>query len=94
MPQWPHEYTVRDWLPDRVDEFFALGRAILRFGERRRWGRYNHPYFELDGCSYWVMDDRVLENNGVINRRTPCYQAEAPRPTAVARSCGRRASPS
>lgn len=28
MPQWPHEYTVRDWRPDLADAFFEFVALI------------------------------------------------------------------
>lgn len=30
MPQWPHEYTVRNWRPDLEAEFFAFVELIRR----------------------------------------------------------------
>jgi hypothetical protein len=32
MAQWPHEYTVREWRPDREQEFFEFVVLIRRDG--------------------------------------------------------------
>lgn len=73
MPQWPHEYTVRDWEPSREDEFESFVRLIREQGERRPWPRgatvpkYHNIYFELDGWQYWTMGAPISETT-VINR--------------------------
>lgn len=73
MPQWPHEYTVRDWLPDLEDGFFAFVTLIRNEGIVKPWPRdaavprYHHTYLELDGWEYWSMGEPVPETT-VINR--------------------------
>ena len=73
MPQWPHEYTVREWEPSREDDFEWFARLIRERGEVRPWPRgarvpkYHHTYFELDGWQYWTMGAPVHETT-VINR--------------------------
>ena len=55
MPQWPHEYTVRQWRLDLEPEFFALVALIRREGITKPWPpeaaqpRDRHTYLELDG---------------------------------------------
>jgi hypothetical protein len=73
MPQWPHEYTVRDWNPDRDAEFAAFVELIRRQGVVKPWPadavtpRYHHTYLEIDDWDYWTMGAPVAETT-VINR--------------------------
>lgn len=73
MPQWPHEYTVRAWRPDREDDFIALVVLIRRDGEVKPWpkdasrARYHNTYLVIDGWQYWTMGAPV-EDTTVINR--------------------------
>jgi hypothetical protein len=73
MPQWPHEYTVRDWRPDLEDTFEALARYTRSQGVVKPWPadsptpRYHHRYLAIDGWDYWIMDG-TIEETGVINR--------------------------
>ena len=73
MPQWPHEYTVRDWRPE-LDEMFEAFAALTRSeGVVKPWPadsptpRYHHHYLAIDGWDYWIMDGPVTETE-VINR--------------------------
>ena len=73
MPQWPHEYTVREWRPDLEREFFEFVVLIRRDGIVKPWPRdaatprYRLTYLELDGWEYWSMGAPVPETT-VINR--------------------------
>ncbi|TMB89749.1 MAG: hypothetical protein E6J45_09825 [Chloroflexi bacterium] len=73
MPQWPHEYTVREWRPDLEAAFEALATLIRTTGIVKPWPRdaaqprYRHPYLELDGWEYWTMGAPIPETT-VINR--------------------------
>ena len=61
MPQWPHEYTVREWRPDLEREFFEFVELIRRDGIVKPWPRdaptprYHLTYLEIDGWEYWSM---------------------------------------
>jgi hypothetical protein len=76
MPQWPHEYTVREWRPDLEREFSAFVELIRRDGQVKPWPRdapvprYRHTYLEIDGWEYWSMGAPVRETT-VINRALP-----------------------
>lgn len=59
MPQIPHYYVVRGWVPD--EEFDAMVRHIEDHGYRGRWRRYVRTYLELGEWRYWVIEP-------VINR--------------------------
>lgn len=73
MAQWPHEYTVRAWRGDLVQEFLAFVALIRQQGEVKPWPRnaarprYHHTYLEIDGWEYWTMRAPVAETT-VINR--------------------------
>ena len=73
MPQWPHEYTVRDWRPDLDDTFEAFAACTRSEGVVKPWPRdsptprYHHQYLAIDGWDYWIMDGPVTESK-VINR--------------------------
>ena len=65
MPQWPHEYTVRQGPEDT--EFEAAALLIRENGYKERWGSYNHTYFNVDGWKYWTMGN-PLPVTKIINR--------------------------
>jgi hypothetical protein len=73
MPQWPHEYTIREWRPDLESEFEAFAMLIRKTGVVKPWPRdavkpkYNHPYLELGGWEYWTMGYPISDTT-VINR--------------------------
>jgi hypothetical protein len=65
MPQWPHEYLVRD----RVDQalFERLVKHIRSHGFQGRFYRRAITYFGQDGLLYWTMGAPVNETT-IINR--------------------------
>jgi len=73
MPQWPHEYTVREWRPDLGGQFFDFVALIRRDGITKPWPldaatpRYHHTYLALDGWEYWTMGEPIPET-ALINR--------------------------
>ncbi len=73
MPQWPHEYTVRDWCLELEPEFIAFVALIRRDGTAKPWPpkasppRYRNTYLELDGREYWTMGSPIPATT-VINR--------------------------
>jgi hypothetical protein len=73
MPQWPHEYTVREWRPDLERKFFAFVDLIRCDGVVKPWPRespaprYHLTYLEIDGWEYWSMRASVRDTT-VINR--------------------------
>ena len=77
MPHWPHEYTVRDWLPDLEYQFLAFVELIREEGEIQPWlreapnSRYHHTYAQIRyGWEYRTMGAPVEETT-VINRARP-----------------------
>lgn len=73
MPQYPHEYTIRDWNPALIPTFRAFVMLIRATGTVVPWpappkkARYNFEYLPIDGWKYWSMGYPVEETT-VINR--------------------------
>ena len=73
MPQWPHEYTVRQWHPELEPDFFAFAALIRSAGVVKPWPpdaatpRYRHTYLEVDAWEYWTMGEPIPDTT-VINR--------------------------
>jgi hypothetical protein len=65
MPEWPHEYIVRD----RVDEnlFEQLVRHIRGNGYKGAFYEKTYIYFEEGGLLYWTMGNPINETT-IINR--------------------------
>lgn len=78
MPDWPHEYTVKSWLPQRADEFIEFCQAIHDRGIVEPWppppavAIYHNHYLAIGGLKYWTMgpsgDRDPIEEMTVINR--------------------------
>ncbi|MCK9364442.1 MAG: hypothetical protein M0P74_12695 [Syntrophales bacterium] len=71
MPEWPHEYLVRD----RVDRvlFEALSRHIRQHGIEQSFYQRVLTYFAEDGLLYWTMGEPIEETT-IINR---CKEEES-----------------
>jgi hypothetical protein len=65
MPDWPHEYLVRD----RVDKdlFVAMVQHIRAHGYEGRFYKRKITYFDEDGMTYWTMGSPIEETT-IINR--------------------------
>jgi hypothetical protein len=65
MPEWPHEYLVRD----RVDgeRFEALVRHIRSHGYEGHFYSKSITYYEEQGLVYWTMGALIAETT-IINR--------------------------
>ncbi len=89
MPQWPHEYTIKDWNPELCGQFEAFCRLIRIEGVLRPWPvdspnpRYHNCYLVIDDHTYWALgpngDKDAPEGMTVINR------AAFPDPSAIPR---------
>ena len=66
MPFIPHWYVVLKNCRD-VDEFFKACWLIRNYDEVRKFGKRSFIYMDLDGYSYWTMDE-LIEDTTIINR--------------------------
>lgn len=73
MPQWPHEYTIRQWRRDLEPRFFDFVDLVRHKGVIKPWPPdaleplYRHTYLEVDGWEYWTMG-APIHDTVVINR--------------------------
>ena len=71
MPQWPHEYLVRDGVDAQL--FEELVHHIRLHGREGRFYGQVYVYFQENGLLYWTMGDPV-EETVIINR---CREQES-----------------
>jgi len=74
MPQWPHEYIVRDRVDERL--FVRLVEHIRAHGYEGHFYQKTIVYFEEAGMVYWTMGAPLHETT-IINRcdETQTYEA-------------------
>lgn len=65
MPEWPHEYIVRERVEAKL--FEQMVRHIRANGSEGKFYETSYIYFEEDGLLYWTMG-APLEETTVINR--------------------------
>jgi len=65
MPDWPHEYIVRDRVNSEL--FEALVRHIRQHGFEGHFYQRVLTYFAEDGLLYWTMG-APIEETTIINR--------------------------
>jgi hypothetical protein len=65
MPQWPHEYIVREQVDENL--FEQLVRHIRANGFEAPFYDEKYIYYEEDGMLYWTMGAPVNETT-IINR--------------------------
>jgi hypothetical protein len=91
MPEWPHEYIVRD----RVDQqlFERLVEHIRTHGAHQRFYETVNVYFEEAGFVYWTMGAPVAETT-IINRclRKDTFEERQRRGALPEQDEGRRVS--
>lgn len=63
----PHSYTVREWQPDKDDEFVDMLNIITDYGTKEKFYRTTFTYLYVDGQKYWATHnaERVFI---IINR--------------------------
>lgn len=74
---WPHEYVVRDKIPEEM--YRALCEHIEKEGQVERFYGKPQTYLHEDGWSYWIMADGgwKADRTGIVNRTpTPLYYGE------------------
>lgn len=67
MPEIPHEYTVKDWDPHKMETFNDFVRYIRKYGEDGSFYGRKFTYLVLDEFKYWTMGDPISETT-LINR--------------------------
>lgn len=77
MPTNPHEYTIRQWEPDRQDEFERFVELVHTEGFTAKWGTRYWPYLDVGEHTYFTFGAK-LHQTIVINRK-PCDQVEGDR---------------
>ena len=65
MPEWPHEYIVRDRVDERL--FEDLVRHIRAHGREGRFYEKVIIYYEEAGLVYWTMGAPLAETT-IVNR--------------------------
>jgi hypothetical protein len=78
MPDWPHEYTIKEWRPELASEFEAFCQLIKDEGFVEPWPPpparpiYHNHYLVIGEWKYWAMgthgDQDPVEELTVINR--------------------------
>jgi hypothetical protein len=70
MPEWPHEYIVRDRVDERL--FEDLVRHIRAHGREGRFYARVITYYDEAGMVYWTMGAPLHETT-IVNR---CDEAQ------------------
>jgi hypothetical protein len=65
-----HEYTIREWAPDKKTDFLRAVELVRTLGEPARFWSSTYIYLHFDGNKYWTMDDPP-ESTTVLNRAEP-----------------------
>ena len=65
MPEWPHEYIVRDRVDERLFERLVV--HIRRYGVEGRFYGKRLIYYEEAGLVYWTMGAPLGETT-IVNR--------------------------
>lgn len=65
MPEWPHEYIVRENVDD--DLFVQTVEHIRKYGYVGNFYEKLLTYFEEDGLIYWTMGSPI-DQTIIINR--------------------------
>lgn len=64
-----HSYTVREWEPNRDEDFVRFVRLIRSYGSPENFYTKVYIYFYLGGLKYWTMGSPIDET--VIINRAP-----------------------
>lgn len=67
----PHSYTIRDWLPERSEEFLQAIAIVRKYGVAESFYNRSFIYLYLDGSKYWTMgapiDETIVLNRAAEN---------------------------
>jgi hypothetical protein len=67
MASIPHEYTVKDWAPERLPLFNEAVMFIREHGYKGKFFSKTYLYYDVDEHQYWTMGNS-LEITKLINR--------------------------
>jgi hypothetical protein len=62
-----HEYTIRNWHPDGVDDFEQAVEVIRELGQPSTFESRTYEYVRVDEMKYWAMGEPVSVTT-VLNR--------------------------
>ena len=65
MPEWPHEYIVRDDVDEELFEKLVI--HIRKNGKKEMFYQKSLIYYHQDGMVYWTMGAPINETK-IINR--------------------------
>jgi hypothetical protein len=68
QPWNPHQYTIKLWLPEEMDDFYRFATLIATQGFTAPWGKRSWPYLDIDEHTYYTFGD-PLNTTSVINRK-------------------------
>ena len=68
MPEFPHEYTIREWNMEVEDTFISFIEYIREYGYQKRFFRKMMTYCDIGDYTYWTMG-APIEETTVINRK-------------------------
>jgi hypothetical protein len=68
---FPHEYTIREWAPEREEDFIFFVKYIRENGRVEPFFSKRYTYLRWhDGYKYWTLGNPI-ESTNVINRAMP-----------------------
>ena len=62
-----HEYTIRNWLPDGVEDFEHAVEVIRQLGQPATYESRIYVFLHVDAMKYWTMGEPVTATT-VLNR--------------------------
>ena len=62
-----HEYTIRNWLPEGVDDFVRAVEVVRELGEPALFESRTYVYLRVDAMKYWTMGEPISDTT-VVNR--------------------------
>jgi len=68
MPEFPHEYTIREWNMEVEDTFISFIEYIRKYGYQKRFFKKMIIYCDIGDYTYWTMG-APIEETVVINRK-------------------------
>ena len=70
MPETPHEYTVRQWRPDKEADYDWFAKVIYRHGRDQLFMGKKYRYLYVDAWKYWSLGIIINRARHVAPRST------------------------